>query len=823
MLSSIKFRLTIIVASLALLLLGMNPFIAREVERATIESFENQSASEQAGLFSRILDNHLEGLNSWLRPWLIPANLKAFTSQSVDKELWERTVLGVGNQISVAFGVNQIISFDFEGHRLFDYRVSLDSVVFSESDNKVQAIIDRAMNSEAIETGFVTSPSGEPLFVVAIPAEDDSGDIATIHGFVGSLLPVLVEFQQSTGYYSQLSVGNFLLTPPSDQDYQLRDDGYYHGEHRGIYNLREVPLPHEVFNDKAHLVVYADMTRIVKDLAQTQDRINSLSWLIALIFLPIFIIAVALLLKPLTKMVQVSQEIAQGHYDKRIDVQSKDEIGELAASFDVMIQAIQKSDANTRSLLETISEGLFFFDKEGKIAKERSQALEKILPGSEDFHSIADFLNYYCDTKADTVEFVLECLKEDSGLVASFQGTMALLPSSFDFVVDDRTRKIAVAYKEHFQADGQLDGVIAVISDQTESLEAQQKQEAQTERIKRISMAASNLESFKDFFQETNKHFFCIDQWILDGRSERFQPLVQTLHTLKGNTATFEFSSISHRIHELESQIQGGQPTLVSPDAKNLWNVIKNQWEVETNDINEILGLQKNSSYVRVDQRKIDDLIRLAQRDASNQWLSAIANLKLYPPSEVFAKYHCMILELAQQENKSIRLSFEDDSSELSFHEAQRFDSAITHILRNCVDHGIETCEERLAVGKQRDGTIQFACHRRKGKLHLVIEDNGRGIVVDRLVEKAISSGHWTPEEAKQSSLEDKINLIFVAFLSTTEQITEVSGRGIGMDVVKSQIEDLGGTIKVTSVPGSGCRFEIIVPGLERQLLDKVA
>jgi len=136
----------------------------------------------------------------------------------------------------------------------------------------------------------------------------------------------------------------------------------------------------------------------------------------------------------------------------------------------------------------------------------------------------------------------------------------------------------------------------------------------------------------------------------------------------------------------------------------------------------------------------------------------------------------------------------------------------LAHLVRNAVDHGIESAEERIDAGKPAQGTIQLDAYHQGNQIVLEVKDDGRGIDKARLLEKAIERGMINASDAASLSESDALDLIFHSGLSTAEQVTAISGRGVGMDVVKSVLERLKGTISISTEPGKGTTFFLKVP-----------
>src|SRR6185369_5615510 len=136
----------------------------------------------------------------------------------------------------------------------------------------------------------------------------------------------------------------------------------------------------------------------------------------------------------------------------------------------------------------------------------------------------------------------------------------------------------------------------------------------------------------------------------------------------------------------------------------------------------------------------------------------------------------------------------------------------LTHIVRNAADHGIETTEARLACGKPAEGRLSLRAYHEGGQVIIEISDDGAGIDGERIKQKAVEKGLISADQAARLGEREALNLIFLPGLSTAKQVTNVSGRGVGMDVVKSNIEKIGGTVDVYSTADQGTTLKIKIP-----------
>jgi two-component system chemotaxis sensor kinase CheA len=190
----------------------------------------------------------------------------------------------------------------------------------------------------------------------------------------------------------------------------------------------------------------------------------------------------------------------------------------------------------------------------------------------------------------------------------------------------------------------------------------------------------------------------------------------------------------------------------------------------------------------------------------------AITRTRMQRIENLFVGLPRMVRDLSAELGKQVLVDIEGGDVELDREMIEMIRDPLTHIIRNAVDHGIETPAERLKAGKREIGLLSVSARQSGNQILIDIHDDGRGIDGKRLVEKAISNGVITKDDAAQLSPREQLALIFEAGLSTAQQVTSISGRGVGMDVVRSNVERIGGIVEVDSKPGEGTRMTLRVP-----------
>jgi two-component system chemotaxis sensor kinase CheA len=191
---------------------------------------------------------------------------------------------------------------------------------------------------------------------------------------------------------------------------------------------------------------------------------------------------------------------------------------------------------------------------------------------------------------------------------------------------------------------------------------------------------------------------------------------------------------------------------------------------------------------------------------------SLVFGVRLVPVNQVFLRFPKVVKELASRLDKNIRLEIAHGEAELDKSIVEAIADPMTHLIRNSADHGIETPEQRLAAGKPRDGVIRLNSFVRGSFVFIEIADDGRGIDGEIILRKAVEKGIVPAEKAPTFTEAQKLGLIFAPGFSTAEKVTDISGRGVGMDVVKSNINRLKGTVIIDSKVGRGTVIQLRFP-----------
>jgi two-component system, chemotaxis family, sensor kinase CheA len=196
----------------------------------------------------------------------------------------------------------------------------------------------------------------------------------------------------------------------------------------------------------------------------------------------------------------------------------------------------------------------------------------------------------------------------------------------------------------------------------------------------------------------------------------------------------------------------------------------------------------------------------------TDQLQEEVMHIRMLPVANVFSKFPRMVRDLAQKTGKDIELVMRGQETELDRSVIEQLNDPLIHLIRNSVDHGIETPAERKAAGKAPKGTVLLTAKHEQGHILITVEDDGGGIDVEKLKSAAIRKGLLSETEAAVIAADRAVDLIFLPGLSTSDKITDVSGRGVGMDIVRNNIERLNGSITVETSIGQGTRIQVNLP-----------
>ena len=391
----------------------------------------------------------------------------------------------------------------------------------------------------------------------------------------------------------------------------------------------------------------------------------------------------------------------------------------------------------------------------------------------------------------------------------SFRDLKQLAPKSFE---GSKGKYIELEFRPIYEEGSKrkIDKVIMIASDKTHELELKNKLLADKESIEFVSKCLQNPLEFVDLIFDSTS---LIQEFKFEKKSFDKGELFRNFHTIKARFGQFSLKSLTNIINDIESAISneefGNIEAYVDTFDLELKDFVKkNRLIVEA--ANKFLVEEGNAI-------QVPEIIEKAQEFKDiNQYIDFVKTEYLLTDLKTkFLRYIPLVDEIAERQGKAINVEISGDKILVDTNKYSNFINSSIHLFRNMVDHGIESEGERIEKTKPQKGKIKVDFKLNDGGFEIVIQDDGQGIDPVRVKEKAIEKGLKSEEELSLIKDEKVVDMIFMPGLSTKEVVTEVSGRGVGMDAVRDEVNKLKGEISVSSKIDEGTRFVIKLPVLD--------
>ncbi len=242
----------------------------------------------------------------------------------------------------------------------------------------------------------------------------------------------------------------------------------------------------------------------------------------------------------------------------------------------------------------------------------------------------------------------------------------------------------------------------------------------------------------------------------------------------------------------------------------NLWNLV-GELIITRSRYLQIIDKINDFETVQAIKSEIEDATNVLDR-ITDQMQVGMMQARMVPIGNVFSKFPRMVRDLANQIHKNIELEIAGESTEIDRTVIEHIAEPLTHLIRNSIDHGIEFPEDREKNGKSRVGKVILKAYQEGSSIYIELSDDGKGISVEKIKEKALQNGLYTQQQISSLSYTDILNIVFQPGFTTKDNISDLSGRGVGMDVVKTKIEKLRGRVEIQTTVGVGTKFLITLP-----------
>jgi two-component system, chemotaxis family, sensor kinase CheA len=528
------------------------------------------------------------------------------------------------------------------------------------------------------------------------------------------------------------------------------------------------------------------------------------------------------ILRRLYRLSLATKAVAEGDLAARVGPAGSDEIGQLAGSFDAMTTRIggltaevqqrasqleqmngnleqivserthelQQRNHAFRLILDNVHDGMLTVDLAGVIASERSAIVDDWFGTPVPGIVLGDYLGAHDPALA--VEFALGLEQVAAGFLP-IEVTLDQLPRQ----LLAQGRHFRIAYEPIVERRS-LSRILVVLSDVTAEMEGRQAIALQEDVLRMIQACQRDRSGFLNFFVDARE----LVSRITDDDAANAIELRRAIHTLKGNSGLFGVLTLSKLCHEVENSIAENGGQLLAADVSR----IKVAWSELSDSVAQILG-DAHSGRLEVDDAEyaaiVDSIVRgTSRRDI----LDAIARWRLDPAERRLQRLAEQARALASRMGKEVEVSVLSHNVRLCAETWAPVWSALSHAIRNAVDHGIEPAHERALRGLPRAGRLHLETRVADGRLLLEIADDGQGVDWNAVAEKARSAG------LPCGTSEQLMEALFLDGISTRDTVTETSGRGVGMAVLRRACQELGGHIVVMSRPLEGTTIRCSFP-----------
>jgi len=472
---------------------------------------------------------------------------------------------------------------------------------------------------------------------------------------------------------------------------------------------------------------------------------------------------------PLRRVADAAKQLERGE-KVEIDVWSADEIGLLASGFRAMA-------------------GLITLQRDGSISEERSATVDRWFGSPVPGTSIWTYLRAVDPIFSEVLRVSWEALVDGMMPIELCLHQMPRRMRKGDHTYE-------LAYRP-VMGGGDWSKLVLVISDITDRLEAERAEESQRETVAMFQRILRDPKGFASFYDECAQ--------LVATAKDTTAPLVvvkRALHTLKGNSSLFGLGSVARVCHDIETRIEES-PSHPSPEESaainDVWGAIEKRYDT--------LG-RLGRKQVTIEESEYEALVEATRRGTSTEALARmVASFRsesvVLSLERFTERVHGLAAKLKRAE---VDVVVEPSRLRLPPNRFGAFWSAFTHVVRNAIDHGIETADERAAAGKPPRATLRMHGYTTREAMCIVIHDDGRGIDWEAVAAKARA------QQLPASAHDELVNALFADAFSTRDVVTETSGRGMGLSVVREVVRGMGGRIEVESNVGKGSLFRFVFP-----------
>ncbi|PCI27143.1 MAG: hypothetical protein COB67_09210 [SAR324 cluster bacterium] len=484
--------------------------------------------------------------------------------------------------------------------------------------------------------------------------------------------------------------------------------------------------------------------------------------------------------------------------------------------------------------MDNTGQGFLTFGGDYRIHREYSKPCGHFFKRPIEYLSVLDLLF----TGFDLSEFYLSNL-EDQGrsplnrehelldLVFAGQTSLDIIQELLPKEIQVLEKTLALEFRYIPAKTGQ-GKFMTILTDITKERELAAMIAEEEERNTMIIKVATDRDGFLLFLREMEELFQSVHAVLSqDPDAMDLNELFRYYHTIKGGAASYGLKAVAQFSHEIENKLEEIRRDKLEMGVALLQDLVKETSALQqllSETLKQLSGIlsedewRQSERVYQVRESKFLNIEQLLIKNLPEQFIEEIHNsfesMRKQPIGRILQKYAVTAKDLAGELNKPIEVLLQGGEIEVSFDRLSPFFGSMIHLIRNAVDHGLEAPEKRLMLGKTETCQIQIEAEACNQSLKLRIMDDGSGIDIARVRQKALTKKLASESFLAQASETEIMNLIFEPGFSTRDDVSKLSGRGVGLDAVKIAVEALQGVIEIQSQPNLGTTFEITIPNV---------
>lgn len=492
---------------------------------------------------------------------------------------------------------------------------------------------------------------------------------------------------------------------------------------------------------------------------------------------------------------------------------------------------LNKTTMSLKTLLDNTEEGFLTFSGSLIIDKEYSLECERIFGKEVADRSISTLLS---DNNTEIKEFLdkvfLKILNENNRIETDMY--MSLLPEE----INRNGRTVKLNYRLiNSENDGKK--IMMILHDISERVELQNEIEHERNILKMVIKVSNSRTYYLELLHDYRQFSITGIAQIIESNlsnEDKISEIFRMIHTYKGSFANFDAINAVKALHDFETEINSERKYLATLSSDKLYEYFDsfdyNAWiRPDTELIRELLGSQffSNEQKLVIEPDRIVDLEnKVAESELGEdgrEFLIELKRLRYTPFREMLGYYKNYVSQLAQRMGKFVEpMIIEGDDIPVDKELYKPLIRSLTHIFRNSIYHGIETPEERAVKGKSEYGVIKVYVQEINGEIILTISDDGKGIDLEDVTQKALEIGIVDHETLEGMPYDEKLKLILMDKLSTSKNVTDISGRGVGLSALNSELHKFEGFLEIKTVEDAGTSFILHIPIKEAHEMPKL-